>query len=260
MDIYQHFRKEEQGFVDQALSWKEEVEWSYQSRLTDFLDPREQQIVEMLTGTRQDELKISLYGGDPHTERCRMIIVPWYEEISEDSFQLTLLEASFPAKFIRLEHRDAMGAFLSLGIKRSKLGDIVVGDGVVQIIAAAEIAPYIQTNLTSIKKAKTDFREKPLSSLLKKEMKWVETDKTVSSLRLDVILKEIYPISRKEATEAISKLQAKVNFRVVDDSKFELQEGDLISLRGKGRSKLVSINGRTKKDKWKITAAVLADN
>src|SRR5699024_11983627 len=83
------------------------------------------------------------------------------------------------------------------------------------------------------------------------------SDLTVASLRLDAVLKSIYNMSRKDAASVIAAEHVKVNFKVIDDAKFILQEGDMLSVRGKGRSKLVRINGKTKKGKWRITAAVL---
>lgn len=257
MDIYQHFRKEEQPFIDYIISLKEQVELTYQYKLTDFLDPREQQITEMLIGTANDELKLYKNGGGDHAERKRMIIAPFYEEITEDTYRLTMLQASYQDKFIKLEHRDVMGAFLSSGIKRKKLGDIYAADGIIQIVLATEIAAYVNTNLTSVKKANIKLEELPLSEKIETDTNWMETDKTVSSLRLDAVLKEIYNISRKDASEYIRKLFVKVNHKVTEDGKFVLQEGDLISVRKKGRSKLLKINGKTRKDKWRITIAVL---
>lgn len=257
MEIYQHFREEEQSFIDQVLSWIEQVERTYQVKLTDFLDPREQQIVDMLIGTSAGEIKMYKHGGNESSERSRIILAPMYESIEEDAFQLTLLQASYHEKFVTVTHPDVMGAFLSQGIKRQKLGDITVGDGIIQIVAADEIAPYIISNLTSIKKAKIRLEEKPLTSLISKQSNWKTSDKTVSSLRLDAVVKVIYHISRKEAAELIGKQLVKVNFKIVDDTKFTLEEGDLLSLRGKGRSRLDCINGQTKKGNWKITIAIL---
>ncbi|MFC4557031.1 RNA-binding protein [Virgibacillus kekensis] len=257
MDIYQHFRKEEQSFIDNVLSWIDQVEKTFTSKVTDFLDPREQQIVDMLAGTSQEDLNVYKHGGNDASERKRMVIAPFYEEVTEVSFQLNLLQGNYHEKFVSLSHRDVMGAFLSLGIKRKKLGDIFAGNGIIQIVAADEITPYVLANLTSIKNAKIKLEEKPLSMLIETEKKWLETDQTVSSLRLDAVLKTIYSLSRKDATEYVTKGLVKVNFRVVDDPKFQLEEGDILSMRGKGRSKLVSINGTTKKDKCRITTAVL---
>ncbi|TMN23508.1 YlmH family RNA-binding protein [Lentibacillus cibarius] len=257
MDIYQHFRKEEQPFIDHALSWIRDVEMTYQPKLTDFLDPREQQIVDMLAGTSLEDLQVCTYGGSPAAERKRVMIAPMYETITEDSFHLALLQASYHNKFISITHRDVMGAFLSLGVKRKKLGDITVADGQVQMITTDEIAMYIRLNLTAIKKASISLEEKPLSAIIESETTWVPSDYIVSSLRLDTVLKSIYKLSRKHAAEMITKGLVKVNHKVADDKKFTLEEGDILSLRGKGRSKLVRINGYTKKDNISITAAVL---
>lgn len=255
--VYQHFRKEEHTFIDQVLSWKESVEKTYQHKLTDFLDPREQQIIESLIGQANDEIQMNLFGGGKYTERKRAILAPYYEELDDSLHQLTLVQATYHKKFITLEHRDVMGAFLSLGISRQKLGDIFVGDGYFQIMVAAEIAPYVITNLTTVKNATIKLSEVPLTTLLEKEMNWVETDQTVSSLRLDVVLSEIYRLSRKDATNLIKKKQVKVNFKLVDVGTYQLFEGDLLSVRGKGRSKLKKINGQTRKEKLRVTTAIL---
>src|SRR5690625_1627851 len=124
MGIYQHYRKEEHSFIDQVLSWQEYVKTRYQAKLTDFLDPREQQIVESVIGKTNDEIQLRIHSGTEHLERKRLIIAPFYEDVTDTSFRLTLMQATYNEKFISLLHRDVMGAFLSLGITRDKLGDI----------------------------------------------------------------------------------------------------------------------------------------
>ena len=213
----------------------------------------------MIVNSSSDELQVKFHGGGNHSERKRAIIAPYYEEIDVKDFQLSLLQANYHVKFLTLEHRDIMGSFLSLGIKREKLGDIYSEGGLIQLIVAGDISPFVLIHLTGIKRAKLTFAEKPLSDLVEKELAWMETDKTVSSLRLDNLVKEIYNISRNDAADAIRKKLVKVNFKVIEDGKFAVFENDLISLRGKGRSKLIKINGRSKKDKLKITIAKLRD-
>ncbi|MGM8364209.1 RNA-binding protein [Virgibacillus sp. W0181] len=257
MSIYQHFRADEHAFIDKVISWKEAVEQSYRVHLTDFLDPREQQIVTSIVGTVNEEIQLALFGGVKDTERKRVIIAPFYEEVKESDFQLVLLQADYQRKFNVLTHRDIMGAFLSLGIDRKKLGDIVVDDGIIQIIAAEEIAPFVLMNLTRIKNATIQLEQTSLSNRLEKKLEWKESIQTVSSMRLDVVIKEIYRISRKNAVEFIQKKAVKVNYKQVEDCAFQFMEGDLISVRGKGRSKLIKVHGQTKKEKWRITTAVL---
>src|SRR5690625_301451 len=159
MSIYQHFRKHEHPFVDQVLSWKEQVENTYTSYLTDFLDQRERQIVSSIIGTSNEDVTFSFFGGGEHAERQRGIVAPFYETIVKEDFAINLLEASFDKKFNRLKHRDILGAILSLGIDRKKIGDIVVDADKFQIIVTDELASYIMMNLTKIKHARVHLHE-----------------------------------------------------------------------------------------------------
>lgn len=257
MNIYQHFRKHEHPFVDQVLSWKEQVERTYTLYLSDFLDPREQQIVSSIIGNANEETKYIFFGGGDETERQRGIIAPYYEEITEKQFEITLLEGTFDSKFNRLEHRDILGAFMSLGIDRKKVGDIFVADDRFQIIVTAELSSYIMMNLTQIKNARIDLKERDFSNLIRKLDQWKTASQTVSSLRLDIMVKEIYRISRKDAVSYIKGNRVKVNHTDIDDPSVQVIADDLISVRGHGRSKIVEINGRTRKDKIRVTTARL---
>ncbi|WP_181348876.1 RNA-binding protein [Thalassobacillus sp. CUG 92003] len=256
MDIYQHFRAEERPFIDQVLSWQTEVERQFQRKQSDFLDPREQYIFQSLLGNHPD-LVWSMSGGKDHTERKRAILAPYYENIALEDFALTLLEAEYPEKFIQISHRDVLGAFMSLGIKRQKVGDLTAGDGKVQIVVASEISDFVKMNLTGIKKATLNFSQVPMEHMNENHEYWMHQDTTVSSLRLDNIVKEIYRISRNKAVLYIERGLVKVNFRTVEHPSFQMEAGDIISLRGKGRSKLTEIHGVTKKEKYKITTAKL---
>ncbi|MDY0396308.1 YlmH/Sll1252 family protein [Virgibacillus halophilus] len=246
MDIYQHFRKEEHAFIDQVLSWKDDVNRSYRNKLTDFLDPRQQFIVDSLTG-KNDDVKVWQFGGGRHSERQRALITPFYEQVQQEDFGLCLLQASYQEKFSTLTHRDVLGTFISLGLKRDKLGDIQVSNGLIQMIVADEIAKFVVLQMTTVKRMKISMEEKPLSAYREQPSVWNEMGRTVSSLRLDTVLKEIYHVSRKEASDYIKKQAVKVNFKLVEDVKFQVCEQDIISVRSKGRSKLVKIEGKTKK-------------
>src|SRR5690625_2569775 len=190
MGIYQHFREDERPFIDQVLSWKKAVERTFVHKLTDFLDPREQHIIESLIGSANQEL-ILAFSGEDFSERKRAIIAPYYEEVSTTDFQVVLLETTYHTKFISLSHPDVMGAFLSLGLKRDTLGDIHAKDGVVQFAVTREVAPYVLANLTDIKNARLTFQEVPYSTIRTDEKNWSTQGYIVSSLRLDTILKEI---------------------------------------------------------------------
>ncbi len=257
MSIYQHFRIEEHPFIDQVLSWKDAVERTYQTKRSDFLDPREQMIVQSVIGINDDVIHWDMDGGIPDAERKRVVIHPFYEPIEKESFQCTLLEASYNQKFMKIAHPDVLGAFLSLGIERNKLGDVYVNDGTIQIIVAAEISPYVLANFTSVKRANVSFETRSLDEWIGEPDEWSYAEKTISSKRLDVVVKEMYQLSRKDAVQLIERKHVRVNFKIVEDPAFEVEEGDLFSVRGKGRGSLQSINGKTRKDRLRITVGLL---
>lgn len=251
MDIYQHFRKEEHHFIDLVCEWKRLVTEQYAPKLTDFLTPREQQIVRSIVG-HHDDVHVAFFGGSSSVERKRALLYPPYMQPNEEDFQLSLFSIRYPKKFVTLGHRDVLGALLSLGVKREKFGDIIIVDDVIQIVVAKEIAPFVQMNVTAIGKAKVLLEEQPLSKLLVVEEQWEEETFTVSSLRLDAILAQCFRISRQKAQALIDQNFAKVNWKTVDQAHMECQEGDLLSLRGYGRCRLQAIVGQTKKEKWRI--------
>lgn len=257
MSIYQHYRKYEHAFVNQVLSWQEQVERSYRYQLTDFLDPREQQIVKSVIGSTNEEVKFYFHGGNESAERKRAIIAPFYEEVKEKFFDIVLLEGKFPEQFVTIKHQDIMGTFLSLGLERKKLGDIIVADGVFQFITAKEIEPYVIQNLTRIKQSRMSLTQKSFHDILTPNENWVHSTRTITSLRLDNFVKETYQMSRKQAVEHIKRKHVKVNFEYIDEPAIELIEGDIISVRGSGRSKLISVDGQTRKHRWRILTAKL---
>lgn len=168
-----------------------------------------------------------------------------------------MLEATFESKFITLQHRDILGAFMSLGIDRKKIGDIYVADDCFQFFIASELAPFVKMNLTKIKNATIKLREQPLTALIENQDEWIHKQHSVTSLRLDVIVKEVYQMSRSKAVQLIKANRVKVNFTQIDDPAIPIILNDLISVRGFGRSKVVELHGKTRKDKYRITSARL---
>ncbi|MFT8320762.1 MAG: RNA-binding protein [Bacillus sp. (in: firmicutes)] len=251
MSIYQHFRPEEKDFIDQAHAWRNEVENSYAPKLTDFLDPREQKIVSMIIGQNQP-VQYVLSGGTDEAERKRALLYPDYYQIQENDFQLALLEIDYPKKFITIEHPQVLGSLMSLGLARGKFGDIIIKDNRIQLIVCEEMKDYIRLQLDSIGKAKVQLLEEKWENVLHPEENWIESSTTISSLRLDTVLAGIYNISRQKAQSYITQGLTKVNFAVIEQVAFVCEEGDVLSVRGQGRSIVKEIEGKTKKDKWRV--------
>lgn len=251
MSIYQHFRPEERNFIDQVLNWKEYVEQTYSPKLTDFLDPREQQIVKMIVGGQAD-MKWAFFGGSDHSERKRAFLFPDYHQLEEDDFKITLFEIHYPQKFISLMHPQVLGSLMSLGLRREKFGDIVLLGDRVQFFCAEEVGSYVRLELQSVGRTKVELIQKPLTEGLIQEDLWSEQTDTISSLRLDTVVASIFKLSRQKSQALIDAGLVKVNWTSIENTSFECGAGDTISVRGYGRGKIFSIEGKTKKDKWRI--------
>lgn len=254
-EIYQHFRPDEYPFIDQVMEWREQVLAQYSFKLTDFLDPREQDIINSIIGD-SDDILFSFWGGQENAERKRALLYPSYYTPTKKDYDLTIFEIKYPVKFLTIEHPQILGTLMSLGLKRQKFGDILMQDERIQVIVASEIAQYVQMNVQSIGKAKVELEKVSSKLLIEMEHEWEEKAGTVSSLRLDAVLAETYKISRQKVISFIRSGQAKVNWRVIENPAYECKVHDHLSLRGFGRSKLISLEGKTKKEKWRILIGI----
>ena len=179
-------------------------------------------------------------------ERGRLVFSPDFRE-GED--EITLLRITWKSGEI-LSHRDFLGALLHLGIKREKLGDILVEEGKARIAVDSHLVDYLMLNLEKIGRHPvtitiTEDRD-PLLPELKEFMV------TSNSLRLDAIVSKGYGLSRKESASLIGGGKVKVNFKVVEKTDYLIKEKDLISCLGFGRIKMLDILGKSPKDRYKI--------
>jgi RNA-binding protein YlmH len=251
MNIYQHFRPEEKEFIDQVLNWKDFVENTYVPKLTDFLDPREQHILKTIIGQHID-LTCEFFGGSLSSERKRALLVPAYEVVDPVDFQIQLFEIDYPSKFVTIEHPQVLGSLMSLGLKRGKFGDILFQDKRIQLFICHEVSDYVKTQVQSIGRAKVAFSSVGLENAICSNETLDEEWITISSLRLDTVISGIHHVSRQKSLSFIQQGLVKVNWTLIENPSFECDEGDLISTRSYGRVKILSIEGKTKKEKWRI--------
>lgn len=254
--IYQHFRPEEKPFIDAALDWKMNVEDTYASRLTDFLDPRQQFILQSVIGS-DSEVRFLFYGGYEKAERKRALLYPEYLEPEDDDFEIGLYEIGYPKKFVSIEHPMVLGSLMSLGIKRDKYGDILSDGDRVQFMANKEIEPYLLSELKEIGKTAVSLRIASHEDIIRSREEWTEQLATVSSLRLDAVLSAGFSISRQKAQTLIERKLVKLNWKTEGQAAEECRQGDMISARGYGRCKVIDIGELTKKHKHKVTLGML---
>lgn len=255
-DIYQHFRPEEKEFIDKAMKWKQQVTDIYAPKLTGFLNPRERQIIRSVVGSAED-VHVSFFGGHPFAERKRGLFHPSYFEPEETDFDVELLEVGYPQKFAAISHPHILGSLMGLGLTREKFGDILNEQERFQVIVAKEVTSYLHAHFDHVGKVPVTLIEKMLSEAVYSVEEWREQSVTVSSMRLDAVIGSLPSMARQKAQQLIKSGAVKVNWKAVDQSSFECAQGDMISVRGIGRMKILSIEGQTKKEKWRITLGIL---
>jgi len=257
MSVFDHFRKEEHPFAERALELLTQTERKQAMRLTDFLDPRQVQILRSLRSQVRD-VNVSVEGGYPGAERVRALIHPEYMPVEPEDYQLTLVEIKGNQRFVKLEHRDIMGALLHVGLKREKFGDILLHDGRCQFIAAREIIDYVRMQVTQIHRIPVVMEEVSWDKLLVPEEKLVEKTVTVSSPRVDALVGEVYHLSRAKALIPIRAGKLKVNWQVVDDPSHQVEAGDVVSLAGFGRFRVLEVGGQTRSGRLRIQVGIYA--
>lgn len=250
--LYAHFHSDEHSFVDKALDWIERTARNHEQRITEFLDPRQIYILTTLVN-REPDVQLVLSGGYAAAERKRAIIAPDYAYIDADAVPLQVLTiTSEDAKFPSLEHGDFLGAILGLGIKREKLGDIHVHADACDVIVASEMIDYIHTNLQQVHRVHVFTDRKPLDELSIAESQLEEMRLSVASMRLDGIVSDVIRLSRAKTVIPIKAGRCKVNWKVEENPSTPLSEGDVVSLQGFGRFKLLSVEGISKSGRIRV--------
>ncbi|MFS0654182.1 RNA-binding protein [Bacillus sp. 179-C3.3 HS] len=255
-DIYQHFRKDEQPFVDQVLGWKKIALDQYRLKLTDFLDPREQFITQSVI-QHSDELGIMFFGGYDEAERKRAMIYPDYLAPSFEDFELTYFQVNYAKKFISIEHPKLLGSLIGTGLKRQKFGDLIFSEECVQFICTSDVADFVRAQLTHVGRAAVSLEEIRQTDIKPVISETSIKEDTISSLRLDAVCAAVSRQSRQKAQLLVKNGLVKVNWKVTEDPSFTIEEGDQLSVRGFGRFCLKTIDGKTKKDKFKVTFELL---
>ncbi len=249
MSIYQHFLKDEHAFIDKILELSDRVNLTGHSKLLDFMSPREQEIIQSLVG----EKRARFSGGTSDAERKRCLLVAMgLENDTLADFAIKILRMKYAAKFSSITHQQVLGTLMSLGVDRSKFGDIYLQEGFVDIIVCKDFADYIVNHVDRIGKSAVQMKEISMSELAPVTDQWNEKRVTVSSMRLDVILSEVLNLSRQKSQTVIEQGKVRVNWQSIENKSAELTQGDLISVRGFGRLKILSVEGQTKKAKWRV--------
>lgn len=199
------------------------------------------------------EVQYTIFGGYKEAEYVIIAVHPDYiDEIYPDEFPIQLLVIDAGKQQSEIEHRDILGSLMGLGFTRERMGDIVLLEDRAQVFLLKEMGDYALSSLDRIGRHKITVTAEVLSSFIEKPISYVEVSTTVKSIRLDALIASAFGLSRGKAADLIKGKKAKVNYRISNSVSKELHEGDLVSVRGKGRFILSDVLDKTKKDRIKI--------
>jgi len=250
--FYSHFHPEERAFVDRVQEWIERSAELHELRRTDFLDPRQQIIVQSLCN-RNGMVNVRFVGGYEGAERKRALIAPEYRDLEYEDAELSLLQVSSQQdKFQELEHGDFLGALLGLGIKRDVIGDIHLHDTFCHIVVADKMSQFLDISLRQVHRINVLTDVLPIEKLQPVSQQLEEMSFTVASMRLDGIASDAYRISRSKIVDPIRAGRCRINWKTEDDPSTALQAGDVVSIKGLGRFKLLEVDGVTKKGRIRV--------
>lgn len=244
--IMMHYRPEERPFVDRLIDLCQRVDERQSPALTDFLDPRQVKIARAIVGTMADAA-LHLEGGYEGAERQRALLVPSYWQPEPEDFQVGFLRIEIPGEYVKLTHGDYLGALVGLGLKRGKLGDLSVHDDGCDLVATTDMADFIRLHLAQVGRATVHVATIEREKFVVKRAEFQEKEFTVMSLRVDSVAAEAFGLSRTKALDPIKSGKMQLNWMTIDDPSTAVEEGDVISLRGHGRIKVLEVGGQTRK-------------
>lgn len=205
---------------------------------TDFLQISEVAIAKKVL-IEEEISNYFFFGGRDNADRSVLIIYP--EKLTEEMVRqnisniIEVIRINLPNE-LSYEHRDYLSGIMKLGIKREKFGDILVKEKGADVIVLKEVSEYLKTGIADL----TRFRKSRIEIIDISEIENVETEFEeikiiVSSNRLDNFVSELARCSRSQAEVIIEEQRVFVNSELCYKTSKKINEGDIITIRGKGK-------------------------
>lgn len=191
------------------------------------------------------------FGGYKEAERTLFVVLPEY--LDDDAANEEIIALSITGRNLNeMSHRDFLGSLMGLGIKREMVGDILVFEDKCIIFVRSEIAEYIVSNLSKIGRHGVNVAICSVDEVEIPPKRTESISGTVAGIRLDSVLSVALKTSRSKAAEFISGGTVSLNWEETESVSKSVSEGDIISVKGKGRFKVSRIGDLTKKGRYGI--------
>ena len=235
---------ENSELLKRARDLAERCERSGTVCVSGFLSPAEQ--YEMQTRLGYIPCGLVFHGCGENCERAAAFFLPDYmtEEMLDVSEYICAMKLK--AYFGQPGHRDYMGALLGMGIGREWLGDIQVEGDTAYVFCMKSVLRH----LLSIEKAGRYTVKASQIALEEVPARKVETESlsfSVMSPRLDAVAAGLFHLSRTEAAKQIAAGNVSLNYGQCLKADCIVKEGDILSLKGKGKGSISGMGGTSRK-------------
>lgn len=251
--LTQYIKQEDKLLVSKLIDKMEQANKTNKITYTDFLNLYEKSIALQIL--QKEKINYIFLGGYEGAEREICIIYPqkFTKEIAMQNVQneIKIIRIVLPKMLKgKYEHKDYLGGLMKLGIKREKLGDIIVDEEGADIIAKNEIISYLENEILHLTRfSKSQIIIEDINNIKTIEKKLKELEVIVSSLRLDCVVSELANTSRNKANEIIREQRVFINYEIEENNSRTLKERDILTIRGKGKFIIDKILGYTKKNR-----------
>ncbi len=218
---------------------------------TGFLDSHEQALAKKAV-MHAAGVRTLMYGGYDDAERRMLVCVPADLPISDEEAVEGLamvLRVTKPAISRSLSHRDYLGSLLGLGIERRLTGDILVRDDGADIFIVPEIADFLLREYHKAGRTEVKTETVPAAEVIVPETRCEIIKDTVSSVRLDSVISSAFRISRNTAAEAVRSGLISVDHAECLKNDAKVEEGAILTMKGKGKAILEEIGKESKKNR-----------
>lgn len=248
-----HISTENKEIARRVIDLCEIVSRTKSTECTNFYNPFEVKELTSLINT-YDTISFSLIGNEDSESKAILIYPEYMDEVNPADY-VSLVKID--KKDYDIAHKDVLGSLLSLGIKREKLGDIIINDEAIYFYIRNEILDYVLLNLEKIKNYGVELEVIDLATPISRDLEYEEKLVTCASARLDLVLANVYNLSRSDAKNAIEAGLVKVNYKVTYKISEMLEVGDMVSMRRSGRFIVGDYLGLSKKDKLKLIIKII---
>lgn len=241
--------------------------------ITPFLTPREEHYAASYLN--RHGIQYIAYGGYAEAERKKIYLLPSYMELpdgvqerpqdfdvcsffSDFGYQTNIAVTQIVGSGYRmLNHRDFLGALLGMGLQRNVLGDILICDenGQKAILFCEEtIVPFLEQELIWVANDKVRLMRLTEKTVKVPPKRFLPIRDTIASPRLDCVIAALCGLSREKAKGIIESGVAEVNYESAERPERTVVAPSLISVRGFGRYRILSLTDRTKKGRLRLEA------